>query len=122
MKEFKNISLLKLPNGYALDVEKEKYMYHSLKDLLEGFMYHVGLNEKGYIDRETIEEFLTASIVYRSDNGSTVKKMLKILKENESLRSMCDAMRKRIKTLESGVGKTKGKSEIKRLLEDEDCE
>jgi hypothetical protein len=85
-------------------------------------MYHVGLNEKGYIDRETIEEFLTASIVYRSDNGSTVKKMLKTEKENESLRSMCDAMRKRIKTLESGEGKTKGKSEIKRLLEDEDCD
>lgn len=27
MKEFKNISLLKLPNGYAFDVEKKKYMY-----------------------------------------------------------------------------------------------
>lgn len=121
-KELRRIGIETLPNGYALTVGEHNYMYHNEKDLLEGFMYHVGLNEKGYIDRETIEEFLTASIVYRSDNGSTVKKMLKTEKENESLRSMCDAMRKRIKTLESGVGKIKGKSEIKRLLEDEDCE
>ena len=121
-KEFRRIDIKTLPNGYALTIGEYNYMYHNKKDLLEGFMYHVGLNEKGYIDRETIEEFLTASIVYRSDNGSTVKKMMKTMKENESLRSMCDAMRKRIKALESGVDKRKVRSEMKRLLKDDDCE
>jgi len=121
-KDLEQINVKTLPNGYALTVGEYNYMYHNKKDLLEGFMYHVGLNENGYIDMETIEEFLTASIVYRSDNGSNVKKMMKTMKENESLRSMCDAMRKRIKALESGVDKRKGKSEMKRLLKDEDEE
>ena len=121
-KEFRQINVKTLPNGYALTIGEHNYMYHNEKDLLEGFMYHVGLNENGYIDMETIEEFLTASIVYRSDNGDTAKKMMKTMKENESLRSMCDAMRKRIKTLESGGDKRKGKSEMKRLLKDDDEE
>ena len=121
-KEFIQINVKTLPNGYALTVGECSYMYYNENDLLDGFMYHVGLGENGYTDREAIEEFLTASIAYRSDNGSTAKKMLKTEKVNESLRSMCDTLRKRIKALESGLEKTKGKSEMRRLLEDEDCE
>ena len=121
-KELKQIDVKTIPNGYALTVCSDNYMYYNEKDLLEGFMYHVGLNENGCIDKETIEEFIAASIAYRSDDGSTAKKMLKTEKENESLRSMCDTLRKRIKALESVCEKTKGKSEMKRLLEDDDDE
>ena len=121
-KEFRQINVKTLPNGYALTVGECSYMYYNEKDLLEGFMYHVGLSENDYADKESIEEFLSASIVYRSDNGITAKKMLKTEKENESLRSMCDTLRKRIKALEYCVEKTKGKSEMKRLLEDDDDE
>jgi len=123
MKKFKNISLKTLPNGYALSVEDNDYLYFSEKDLLEGFMYHLGLSEEGYADRETIEDLLTASVVYRSDNGKITKEMLKTKKENESLRKTCDKLKKRIKVLESGGCRKNGKSEIRRLLEgDDDCE
>ena len=121
-KEFRRIDVKTLPNGYALTVGEYNYMYYNENDLSEGFMYHVGLGENGYTDKESVEEFIAASIAYRSDNGSTAKKMLKTEKENESLRSMCDTLRKRIKALESGGGKTKVKSEMKRLLEDDDEE
>lgn len=123
MKKFKNISLKTLPNGYALSVEDNDYLYFSEKDLLEGFMYHLGLSEEGYADRETIEDLLTASVVYRADNGKITKEMLKTKKENESLHKTCDKLKKRVKILESGGGRKNGKSEIRRLLEDDDnCE
>ena len=122
VKELRKITVKTLPNGYSLSIGTENYMYTDEKGLLEGVMFHLGLGEKSYIDKETMAEFLTASIVWRADDGNTTKKMMKTMKENESLRSMCDAMRKRIKALESGVDKRKGRSEMKRLLKDDDCE
>ncbi len=118
-KEFRQINVKTLPNGYAMSVEGVEYMYFSEKELLEGFMFHVGLEENGFLDGETIAEFLTASLVWRKDNGQTSKKMIKLVKENESLLSRNSYLQNRIKQMERANG-ARGKSEIKELLEDED--
>lgn len=73
-------------------------MYYSKAALLEGFMYHVGLEELGAVDAETMCEFLTAAIVWK-DQGETVKELLKTKKENETLRSMVTNLKKQVKRL-----------------------
>lgn len=95
------ISVQTLTNGYALTVDNNKYMYHSINGLLEGFMYHVGLEELGYIDNDNIKNFLTASVVWKADNGETAKKMLKMKEENDSLKKMCENYQIKIKRLEA---------------------
>lgn len=92
------IQVATVPNGYTLSVDDNDYMYFSMAELLEGFMYHVGLEELAAIDEETMREFLTASIVWK-DNGDTVKELLSVKEENESLRSMVGNLKKQNDTL-----------------------
>lgn len=98
-KKILNVKVTTIPNGYTLDVEKEKYMYHSLKDLLEGFMYHVGLGELGYTDTQSISEFITAAVVYRADDKKIAKKMKLLTDEKNRLQSTCDGHKRTIKRL-----------------------
>lgn len=99
-KHLLNIKLTTIPNGYALSVGSNEYLYFDLKSLLKGFMYHVGLEELGDTDKETIDSFIEASKVYCSDKGKAVKKIMKLEKENKSLVSSCNAMKKQIKSIE----------------------
>lgn len=96
--EKKEINVYPVPNGYVLKFGKEEYMYYGKAALLEGFMYHVGLEELGAVDAETIRNFLTAAIVWK-EQGETVKELLKTKKENETLRSMVTNLKKQVKRL-----------------------
>lgn len=79
-------------NGYTLDLaiegQKQGYMYFNLEELLEGFMYHVGLLEVLPYGKAKICEFLHAASKWQ-DNGLLVKELLQkteemtILKEHE---------------------------------------
>ena len=95
-KEKVNIKVTTIPNGYALDVDNQKFMYFSLKDLLEGFMYHVGLQELGEVDKETIELFLNASVVW-SKNSSLVKELIRQKQKNEILQKRVSGLKRRLK-------------------------
>ena len=108
-KELLNIKIQTLPNGYSLTVGDNKYMYHSTEELLEGFMYHVGLEEIGYINIESMKDFLTAAVVYRADDKDITKKMKKLSDENQRLTSLyentkaqLDYTRKMIKKCKKG--------------------
>lgn len=122
-EELKDIKVNKIPNGYTLDFDGQSYMYYNLKSLLEGIMYHVGLEELGCIDNETIQDFLTAAIVWKADDGKTTKEIMKLQTENESLRSMCTNYQKKIKHLQeklaNGGGQKKG-SHLAPTDDDED--
>ncbi len=56
--KLKEIKVLTLPNGYSLTVGRERYMYFNENDLLEGFLYHVGLEETKAVDKNTMRSML----------------------------------------------------------------
>ena len=55
-----NISVRQLPNGYALNIGKRRYMYFNAERLLGGIMFHLGCKELGYIDTEELDTILLA--------------------------------------------------------------
>lgn len=95
----KIIEVVTVPNGYTLNVDGNRYMYHDLVGLFEGFMYHVGLEELEAVDRNTIEEFLTAAVVWRSDKGKTAKELLRLKRDYEALTLSYEKSRRTIRRL-----------------------
>lgn len=92
------INVYPVPNGHVLKVGSNEYMYYTVAALLEGFMYHVGLEELAAVDEDTMREFLTASVVWK-DNGETVKELLSVRDENESLQSMVKNLKMQVSSL-----------------------
>lgn len=98
------ITVRTVPNGYILVFKNEEYFYFSRQKLLEGIMYHVGLEELGVIDPETIGEFLAAVVVWK-DNAETVKELIKVKKENATLNNMVASTRKQVRVLREKLSK-----------------
>lgn len=94
----------KAKKGFILTYKNNEYFYFDKESLLEGFMYHVGLEELGATDTETIQEFLAAAIVWK-DQSETVKELLKLKKENETLNNMVATARKQNKILRDKLSK-----------------
>ena len=108
-KQLTNIKAETVPNGYALDVDDAHYMYLNIEELLQGFMYHVGLGELGTTNSKTISEFIAASMEWRADEGKTTKELLRLRKQNEALTSLCDNLRRQLKL---ATAKTKPDEDI----------
>lgn len=58
-----NINVHNLPNGYALTVGTQEYMYYNPMDLLAGFMVHVGLQQTEYMEKGNILTMLFQILV-----------------------------------------------------------
>ena len=94
MKDQIKVRVATVSNGYTLDLtiegQKQGYMYFNLTELLEGFMYHVGLLEVSPYGKAEIREFLDAASKWQ-DNGLLLKELLQkteeitFLKEHETL-------------------------------------
>ena len=94
MKDQIKVRVATVSNGYTLDLtidgQKQGYMYFNVEELLEGFMYHVGLLEVSPYGKAEIREFLDAASKWQ-DNGLLVKELLQktkeitFLKEHEAL-------------------------------------
>ena len=104
-KELRRITVETLPNGYALTVGSENYMYFTTDELLDGFMYHVGLNEIGCIDTKTIKDFLVAAVAWRADCGRTAKEILRLTEENRRLTSIVGNNRRSLKRMKERIAK-----------------
>ena len=78
------ISVQTLPNGYALTVDDQNYMYFNTRELLEGLFYHVGLEKTGYMDRQTIHDLMFAAATW-PDAKDAVKDALRLTAENSRL-------------------------------------
>lgn len=86
MKKLLNIKVVTHPNGYDLTVGDEtSYMYFTLAELVEGFMYHVGLDIVKFADEETIRNLITACATYPKE-GDAIQAVSKLEAENEALR------------------------------------
>ena len=81
-KDFTKIKVSTLPNGYALTVDDQEYMYFNEIDLLAGFMGHVGMREVDYADRGTILSSLMSAML-----GDTFTDAVATLKQRVSLLS-----------------------------------
>jgi chromosome segregation ATPase len=81
-KNLVKINLCTLPNGYALTVDGQEYMYFNEIDLLAGFMGHVGMREVDYADRGTILSSLMSAML-----GDTFTNAVATLKQRVSLLS-----------------------------------
>ena len=103
-KELLNIKIQPLPNGYALTVNKSEYMYFNPKELLEGFIYHVGLEELDEVDNETRLDIIAASLTWK-ENGEAIKELIKQKKINEKLENANKRLQNNIKRLEMKFGK-----------------
>lgn len=57
------INVRNLPNGYALTVGSQEYMYYNPMDLLAGFMVHVGLQQTDYMEKGNILTMLFQILV-----------------------------------------------------------
>jgi chromosome segregation ATPase len=81
-KNLPKIKVSTIPNGYALTVEDQEYMYFNEIDLLAGFMGHVGMREVDYADRGTILSSLMSAML-----GDTFTNAVATLKQRVSLLS-----------------------------------
>ena len=79
-----NISVQTLPNGYALTVDDQEYMYFNTRELLEGLFYHVGLEKTEYMDKQTIHDLMFAAATW-PDAKDAVKDALRLTAENSRL-------------------------------------
>ena len=114
-KEILNIKIQPIPNGYALTVGNEEYMYFTLEKLAQGFLYHVCLGELGDTSNEDIKKFLDAAVVYRADNGEVAKRMVILEDENKRISSTLENQRKTIAKQKSALRKAREVLEKKRI-------
>ena len=70
MKDFTEISVKTMPNGYSLKVGKNDFFYFSEVELLAGFMSHVGLRETKEIERGSLMSGLLAAMLGESYSNS----------------------------------------------------
>ena len=91
-KELPRITVNMLPNGYSLEFDgmerKEGFLYLNPKELLEGFMLHIGLNKLGILNTETMEGFIKAAAEWNS--------IEKCIEEISRLKAANNALRKRV--------------------------
>lgn len=120
-KERLKVVVNTIPNGYALSVEDNNYMYFTLDKLLGGFMYHVGLEELGAIDNETMQEFIAAAIVWK-ENGEAIKEVVKLQKDNEALRSALENTKRQLASARKMVRELKDGKGVRRGFDDDDDE
>lgn len=124
MKDRIKVRVATVSNGYTLDLaiegQKQGYMYFNLTELLEGFMYHVGLLEVSPYGKAEIHEFLDAASKWQ-DNGLLLKELLQkteeitFLKEHETLleeqlsqkRQQNERLKQRKRELEEKLAKHK---------------
>ena len=124
MKDQIKVRVATVSNGYILDLtiegQKQGYMYFNVEELLEGFMYHVGLLEVSPYGKAEIREFLDAASKWQ-DNGLLLKELLQkteeitFLKEHEALleeqlsqkRQQNERLKQRKRELEEKLAKHK---------------
>ena len=80
-KESMQITVQTLPNGYALTVNGEEFMYFNPVTLLAGFMARVGLGKTGEMEKGSILNILMSAMLGSafSDSVETLKQRVSAL-------------------------------------------
>jgi chromosome segregation ATPase len=80
-KEKTKLALETVPNGYALRVDEQEFMYFNKIDLLAGFLAHVGMEETNSMDKGTVLSTLFAAMMGEAytDAVTTIKQRVALL-------------------------------------------
>ena len=80
-KEKTKLALETVPNGYALRVDEQEFMYFNKIDLLAGFLAHVGMEETSSMDKGTVLSTLFAAMMGEAytDAVTTLKQRVALL-------------------------------------------
>ena len=106
-KEKVNIEITTVPNGYTLTVDGFGYMYYDVESLIDGFVCHVGMEKKEFVEKEELQELVNVILVYRADDSKMTDKMISISKDNKRLESLCKNQKKVIARLRKTACKSK---------------
>lgn len=106
------------PNGYELTIGREGYFYHSLDDLLAGFIVRVGLNCRDVLDVEELHLIVLG--IASQPNAKTLlneqRRLMKAETENKPKRKTRDYatenFQKKMSNIEKTVRKKKSKSTV----------
>ena len=86
-----NISVVTLPNGYALTFDGMRqtkgYLYFTPEDLLKGFMIHIGCGKTDQLDMSNIDDFLDAVLAFKDKDDC--------IEEIQRLKSQVDIAERR---------------------------
>ena len=109
MKDQIKVRVATVSNGYTLDLtidgQKQGYMYFNVEELLEGFMYHVGLLEVSPYGKAEIREFLDVASKWQ-DNGLLVKELLQKTKEITFLKEHETLLEEQLSQKRNSIGRT----------------
>lgn len=104
------ITVSTVPNGYSLFVDnhsqKKDYLYFSVHDLLDGILYHVGMEEAGAINMDMMKVLLETATKWR-DNKALVKELMNKKEEIQALNDKLDAQYRKIDRLERSANRLK---------------
>ena len=86
------IKVQTVSNGYTLDIHKDEtdfgYLYFTLPKLLEGFIYHIGLEELRAATKEKIHDVIEASLTWRDKREN----VLTLLQMNTEVQAMKESV------------------------------
>lgn len=102
MKEKIRISVQTLPNGFALSVDDQDYLYFNTRELLEGIFYHVGLEKTEYMDKQTIHDLMFAAATWPNAQDA-VKDVLRLKAENSRYDKDNFILRSKISKLQASL-------------------
>ena len=104
------------PNGYELTIGREGYFYHSLDDLLAGFIVRVGLNCRDVLDVEELH-LIVLGIASKPNAKTLLNEQRQLMKaENKTERKprhyMTENHQKKKKNIAKAVQKKNSKSTV----------
>lgn len=91
-KKLLHIKVEELPNGYALNIYKHRYLAFNEVELLELMFVHIGMNHLEYMDKQTIHDLMMACATY--PDGT------KLPKEIARLEGVIKDLREKINTMQ----------------------
>jgi len=113
-KNFKTITIETLPNGYAMTVDVDRYMYFSVGTLIEGFFTHVGLGMAKFLDKDTMHALMTACATWPKE-GDAIQEAARLSTQVESLQRTHQTDTTRIANLKTQVAELNAKLEDVKL-------
>lgn len=111
------VKIVTVPNGYTLDIHKggtdHGYLYFTLPQLLEGFIYHIGMEEMEAITSVEMRDLIEASMTWR-DKKENILTILHLETENQAMRHSIAAMCDKIDTQKHLLSQLREKNTILR--------
>lgn len=109
-KDIMNISVQTLPNGYALTVDEKEYMCFNVRELSEAVFVHCGLERTEYMDRETIQDLMTAAATW-PNAGDAVQQAAVLTVENDKLNRQLATLKHKLCCMQDRLDEAQDKLE-----------